>query len=119
MKTFTAHLHRRKRLVLVPEAFSWGALFFGPLWLLRHGAWIAAVLVLAALFLACTAPPPVLRPLVAFGVLLLCGLAGQDGRRWQLRLQRFDLAHVVAGRTEDEALFRLLSHRTHLRERAL
>ena len=119
MKTYTAHLHRRKRLVLVPEAFSWGALFFGPLWLLRHGAWIAAVLAAAALFLACTAPPPALRPLAAFGVLLLTGLLGHDLRRWHLGLRRFELAHVVAARTEDEALFRLLTHRSDLAGRAL
>ena len=35
MKIFTAHLHPRKPPVLVREAFSWGALLFGPLWLLR------------------------------------------------------------------------------------
>ncbi len=114
MKTFTTHLHDKKPLVLVPEAFSWGALFFGPIWLLRHGAWVAAILALIAFVLACTVVPPTLRPLAAFGVLLLCGLLGQDLRRWQLRLRRFRLAHVVAARNEDEALFRLLSHRADL-----
>ena len=119
MRIFTAHLHRRKPPVLVPEAFSWGALFFGPLWLLSHGAWIAALLVLAALVLACTVPPPVLRPLAAFGVLLLAGLLGQDLRRWHLRLRRYQLDHVVAARSVDEALFRLLRHRSDLVGRLL
>ena len=119
MKTYTAHLHRGKSLVLVPEAFSWGGFLFGPLWLLRHGGWIPGVLVLAALFLACAVPPPSLRPLAAFGVLLLTGLLGHDLRRWHLQLRRFELAHVVAARTEDEALFRLLSYRADLAGRAL
>ena len=63
MRTYTAHLHRRKRLVLVPEAFFLGALFFGPLWLLRirrldrSRFWW-----LAALFLACTVPPSDVAP---------------------------------------------------------
>ena len=114
MRTYTAHLHRKKSPVLVPEAFSWGALFFGPLWLLRHGAWIAAVLAVAAFFLACTVPPPPFRPLAAFGVTVLLGLLGQDLRRWHLGLRRFQLAHVVAARNQDEALFRLLSSRSDL-----
>ena len=114
MKTYTVHLHRRKPPVLVPERFSWGALFFGPLWLLWHHAWIAAVLAVAVLFLACTVPPPPFRPLIAFTVMLLLGLLGNDIRRWHLGFQRFHLGCIVAGRNHDEALFRLLSHRTDL-----
>ncbi len=119
MKTYTAHLHRWKSPVLVPEAFSWGALFFGPLWLLRHGAWIPAILVLAVFVLACLVPLPPLRPVAAFGVLVLAGLMGQDWRRLHLRLRRFELAHVIAARTLDEAWFRLLSHRDDVRELAV
>ena len=116
MRSYTAHVHRWRAPVLVPEAFSWGALFFGPFWLLRYGAWIPAILVLVALGLACTLPPPALRPLVAFGVLLLTALFGHDLRRLHLRLRRFHLAHVVAARSMDEAWFRLLSARSELRE---
>ena len=114
MRTFTAHLHPRKAPVLVPEGFSWGALFFGPLWLLRHGAWLAAVLALAALALG-TLVPPALRPAATFGVLLMLGVLGNDIRRWALGLRRFQVAHVVAARTRDEAMLRLLSHRPDVR----
>ncbi len=114
MKTYTVHLHRRKAPVLVPERFSWGALFFGPLWLLLHGAWVAVVLSLAILFLAWTVPPLSLRPLLVAGLMLLHGLLGNDVRRWHLGFRRFRLEGVVAGRSRDEALFRLLSHRTDL-----
>ena len=42
---------------------------------------------------------------------LLTGLFGTDLRRWSLGLGGFRLAHVVAGRTQDEAFVRLLSAR--------
>ncbi len=117
MRTYTAHLHPAQPPVLVPEAFSWGALFFGPLWLLRHGAWIAAALALAALVGAALAVPPPLRPEAAFAVLLVLATFGNDIRRWALGLQRFQLCHVVAGRSHDEALLRLLSYRADMRAR--
>ncbi len=118
MRTYTAHLHPHRRPVLVPEGFSWGALFFGPLWLLRHGAWIAAALAAAAL-VAATLVPPALRPLATFGVLLLLAVLGNDIRRWTLGLRQFRIAHVVAARSRDEALLRLLSHRADLRALAV
>ena len=114
MTTYTVHLHRRKSPVLVPELFSWGALILGPLWLLLRGVWIAAVLSGAILFLACTVPPPALRPLLAVGVMVLLGLLGNDLRRWHLGFRRFRLDCVVAGRNRDEALYRLLSLRADL-----
>ena len=114
MKTYTVHLHRQKSPVLVPERFSWGGLILGPLWLLLRGVWIGAILSGAILFLACTVPPPVLRPLAAFGVMVLLGLLGNDLRRWHLGFRRFRLGCVVAARNRDEALFRLLSHRPDL-----
>jgi hypothetical protein len=42
--TYTAHIRADRKLVLVKEAFSWGAFLFGPLWLLAHRAWIAAAI---------------------------------------------------------------------------
>ncbi len=114
MKTYTVHLHRRKPPVLVPERFSWGALIFGPLWLLLKGVWIPAVLSGAVLFLACTVPPPPLRPLAAIGVMVLLGLLGNDLRRWDLGFRRFRIGCVVAARNRDEALFRLWTYRPDL-----
>ncbi len=114
MTTYTVHLHQRKAPVLVPERFSWGALILGPLWLLLQGVWIAAALSGAFLLLVCTVAPPALRPLLAVGVMVLLGLLGNDLRRGHLGLRRFRLDGVVAGRSRDAALVRLLSHRADL-----
>ncbi len=112
MNIYTAHLRAGRQPVLVREGFSWGAFLFGPLWLVAHGAWIAAALSLALLVLAgATAAGPV----AGFGLFLLLGLFGNDLRRFGLRLGRFELAHVVAGRSRDDALLRLLSARGDLR----
>jgi hypothetical protein len=110
---FTAHLHPRKPPVLVREGWSWWAFIFGPLWLLLHGAVIAAALTVAAL-IACTYAPAPFRPLLAFAVFWLLGLCGNDLRRWSLGLGRFRLAHVVAARNRDEAFLRLLDARPDL-----
>ena len=114
MKVYTAHTHTRRPPVLVREAFSWGALFFGPLWLAWHRAWIAAALAAALVAIACTLAPPLLRPALAFGLFLLLGLFGNDLRRWSLGLRRFQLAHVVAARDPEEAFLRLHAHRPDL-----
>ena len=114
MKIYTAHLHPDRTPVLVPEGFSWGALFFGPLWLAWHAAWIAAALAFAAFVFACKLPPPAWRPLAAFGVLLL-GVLGQDIRRRSLAWGRYRLDHVVAAGSRDEAMLRLLTVRPDLR----
>ena len=114
MKTYTVHLHEWKAPVLVPERFSWGGFLFGPLWLLLRGSWIAAILSGAILFAAYIVPPPELRPLLAFGVMVLLGLLGNDLRRWHLGLRQFEVGGVVAARTWDQAMFRLLAYRPEL-----
>ena len=112
MRIYTAHLRPGREPVLVREGFSWGAFLFGPLWLVAYRAWIAAALVVAALLLAgSTAAGPV----AGFALFLLLGLFGNDIRRWSLGLGRFELAHVVAGRSREEALLRLLANRADLR----
>ena len=115
MRIYTAQIHPTRPPALVPEAFSWGALFFGPLWLLRHGAWIPAVLAAVAFALAITVVPPPARPAATLGVLVALGLFGNDLRRWSLGRAGYALAHVVAARSQDEAEFRLLSHVPSLR----
>ena len=114
MKIFTAHVHPRKLPVLVPEGFSAGGFLFGPLWLLASSAWIAGLIALAALVLCCTVLPPSLRPVFAFALFVAVGLFGHDLHRWSLALGGYRLAHVVTGRTQDEAFFRLLSTQTGL-----
>ena len=114
MRIYTAHVRPGRQPVLVREGFSWGAFLFGPLWLLAHRAWIAAALAVAGLLLAGSTP---FGPLLGFGLFLLLGLFGNDLRRWSLRRGQFELAHVVVGRSREEALLRLLSNRDDLRRR--
>ena len=115
MKVYTAHVHPARRPVLVPERFSWSAVFFGPFWLLWHRAWIPAALAAAALVLACTAVPPHARRDAAILLLLVLGVFGNDLRRWSLERAGYALGHVVAGRSRDEATFRLLVEAPGLR----
>lgn len=112
MKIYTAHLRAGRGPVLVQEGFSWGAFLLGPLWLAYHRAWIAAAIAFAALVLAGTTP---FGPVAGFALFFVLGLFGNDLRRLSLRSGRFDLAHVVAGRSRDEAMLRLLSNRADLR----
>ena len=56
VKIYTALLKPDAEPVLVREGFAWGALFFGPLWLAAHRAWIAAAISLAAYILIAVLP---------------------------------------------------------------
>ena len=109
MRIYTAHLRPNRPPVLVKEGFAWGALLFGPLWLLAHRAWVAGVIALAVLVLAAAA-----RPSLALGVMVLLGFTGRDLVRWGLGRQGYALAHVVAARNGDDAFLRLLAHRPDL-----
>ena len=119
MKIFTAHLHPRRPPVLVREAFAWGALLFGPLWLLRHAVWIALAISLAILVLIAILAPPPLRPVLAVCLFVLLGVTGNDLRRWSLSRRHYALGHVVAAPSLDDAFFRLLTHRPDLTVRAV
>jgi hypothetical protein len=113
MRLYTAHLKARRPPRLVREGFSWGALIFGPFWLLARGAWIPAGLVLA-LDLGLGFVPGraglVLMAAAALGV----GIFGHDLRRWALGLGGWQMAGVVAARDEDGAFARLLGERPEL-----
>ncbi|MGI3778355.1 MAG: DUF2628 domain-containing protein [Janthinobacterium lividum] len=98
-------------VTLVPERFSWGALFLGPVWFAAVGAWLPAVGV-AALWVACGALFP---PAVA-AVVVLQGLLGQDLRRWSLRRRGLAMAGVVVAPGREAAMARLLDARADLRD---
>jgi hypothetical protein len=119
MKTWTVHLRAGTAPVLVPETFCWTALLLGPLWLLAHRAWIAAVLVLCAETAALAAAHGTLRLMLALAILWSLGLFGQDLRRWSLGRRGFVLSHVVAAATGDAATARLLDLRPELAREAL
>jgi hypothetical protein len=114
MKFWTAHLRRDTAPVLIPEAFSIGALVFGPLWLALHQAWIPAALSLtAAILIAALAPEPIDLVLSA-ALALLLGLSGHDLRRWSMERRGYLLGHVLAAPSEPEALARLFTYRPDL-----
>jgi hypothetical protein len=117
VKIYTALLKHDAEPVLVREGFSWGALFFGPIWLAAHRAWIAAAVTLAAyVLIAVFAPTPAATILIA-GLALILGFTGQDLRRWALEWRGYLLAHVLAARDRDEAFMRLLVLRPDLTAR--
>jgi hypothetical protein len=118
VKIWTAHTRESSAPVLVREGFSWGALFFGPLWLLARRAWIPAALAWCAWIGAALLPDP-LDVLVLVALHWLVGLTGRDMLRWSLGLRGFLLAHVIAATDEDAALVRLLDRRPDLVARAL
>lgn len=117
MKTYIALLKKDAEPVLVREGFSWGALFFGPLWLAAHRAWIAAAITLAAYVLLAALVPEPAGFILALGLTLILGLTGNDLRRWALEHRGYLLVHVLAARGRDEAWLRLMNHRPELAAR--
>lgn len=115
MRSFTAHTRPGRAPVLVPERFSWGAAFFGVLWLLACRAWIPAVFLLL-LGLGISLAPEAGQVWLGLGLFVLQGLFGHDLRRWSLRRRGFALAHVVVARDRDAAYARLLESRPDLLE---
>lgn len=91
---------------LLREGWSFWALVFGPLWLLRHGCWALGLASLAVLLGAALLPAP--WDLMVAGVLhAALALHGQDARRWTLARRGWTLVHVVAGANEEAAILRL------------
>ncbi len=96
-----------KAPVLLREGWSFWALIFGPLWLLRHGCWALGIAGVAVVMGASLLPAPWDLAVAAALHMGLC-LHGQDARRWTLARRGWKLVHVVAGRDEETATFRLV-----------
>jgi Protein of unknown function (DUF2628) len=114
MRIYTAHTRAGSPPVLVREGFSWGAFFFGPLWLLAHRAWIAGVLALCVWIGLGILVPHGAAAAVALALHWALGLFGRDLWRWSLARAGYLLVHVIAARDEDSALARLLERRPDL-----
>lgn len=108
MTSWSVHVRDGRPVVLVPERFSLGAMSFGPLWLLAHGAWIPAVLLGCAWAAAVVLTPGAMLPVVLYGLVLFAGLNGRDMRRWAMARRGFRQVHVVVAASEEAALERLL-----------
>ncbi len=114
MTFWTAHLSRDREPILLRDGFSWGALLFGPFWLLLHRAWIPATLSFVTFFVVAFRLPPTVTSVVIPALMLLHGLSGNDMLAWALERRGYLLAHVLAARTEADALARLLNNRPDL-----
>ena len=119
MRVYTVHVRAGDAPVLVREAFSWGALLFGPFWLLAHRAWVAALAVLVVDVLVAAVPVPAVAVLGSLALAWASGLFGHDLRRLTLEARDFALVHVVAAPDADAALAQLLARRPDLTARAL
>jgi hypothetical protein len=117
VKIYTALLKHDAEPVLVREGFAWGALFFGPLWLAAHRAWIAAAISLAACVLIAALAPRPADTILAAGLALILGFTGHDLRRWALEHRGYLLVHVLAAGDRDDAFMRLLIQRPDLAAR--
>jgi hypothetical protein len=114
---YSTHLKAHEEPVLVPERFSWGALFFGPIWLAAHRAWIPAILSFVAGLLIALLTHGLGQAVLMTGLAMILGLTGHDLRRWSLERAGYLLVHVSSGRDEIEAMRHLLHHRPDLEDR--
>jgi hypothetical protein len=96
------------RCAFVCDGFSWGALLFGPLWLLRHQLWLgflgwlaAALLLWGGSYWLGLSTWAVFWSLVVLNVFL--GLEGSMLRSAALRRRGYELADIVATDSRDDA----------------
>ncbi len=107
LRVFTVHRQDAAEPVLVREGFSWPALFFGWVWLLAHGALLAALVLLAAWILVAQIASPSLRLPVIVGLVLAQGVFGLDLWRLSLGWRGWRQDGVVAALDTASARLRL------------
>lgn len=119
MTIFTVHLPKAEhsetgadrsdlaRAVLVPEGFSRSAFFFGPLWLLRHGLWLAVLVWLAAIIVLSVVAVDFLTTgaayAIVFAIEFFLGIEGNNLRRGKLARHGYRLVDVVVEKSWEEA----------------
>ena len=114
MTIWTAHLQPDREPILLREGFSWGAMLFGPVWLLAHRAWVPAALSFATYVMVRALMPSLVSSVMIPAIMLLHGLSGNDMLAWALERRGYLFANVVTARSEAEALARLLTNRPDL-----
>ncbi len=128
MAIYTVHVPRElsdpglraERTAFVRDGFSLGAFLYGPLYLLRHRALLAAVLWLVAVLAIgwvnhLLRMPRFAEILLALLIMLFTGLEASSIRRFALHRRGLDTAGVVSARSLDEgetAFFRFEAGRT-------
>lgn len=98
---------------VIREGICWPAVFFGPLWALRHGLWfvaagLAAALIGLGLAGSLLRPDPATAAAALIGFMLLVGWAANDWRRGALEDRGWRMAGLAAADGPDAALFRYL-----------
>jgi hypothetical protein len=119
MKVWTAHEKPNASPVLVREGFSFGALFFGSVWLAAQRAWLpaGALVLLTLLVLLLTGSPA--SGVLILGLALSAGFSGWDLVRWSVARRGYVETTIVAGRNKYDAQARLLAARSDLVERSM
>lgn len=115
MPSFTVHPPAAGRTdqetAFVPDAWSWPAFIFGPLWLVWHRQWLSA-LAYGVLWLAVVVAGvrfglhPVAVLLVTNVMAFALGLEGNSLRRWKLSRKGRAPVTVIAAGAEQEAAIR-------------
>ena len=119
MKVWTAHEKPHTPPLLLREGFSFGAAFFGPIWLAMHRAWIPAACVLVLLILIPMLTDPPVTAVLTAGVWLMLGQTGRDLVRWSIERDGWLATAVIAARDLDDAQIRLYSARPDLGRQAI
>jgi hypothetical protein len=105
MRRYDLYQHPTKGLKVVKDGFSWPGFWFGTLWLLSKGLFVAAlgVFVLVGILGAVT-ESDFLHLLVAFGVALAIGTLGNAS--WGAKLSKRGYLHLgkVEAANRDQAL---------------
>lgn len=114
MKVFTSHLKPGEAPVMVLEGFSWGAAFFGWVWLLFHRAWVPAALMFAVSLLLLRASGALNSAAPGLALFVLQGMFGRDLVRWSLAMRGYQPGPPVVAANQDGALARLLTERAEL-----
>ncbi len=99
---------------MVLEGFSWGAAFFGWVWLLFHRAWVPAALMFAVSLLLLRASGALNSAAPGLALFVLQGMFGRDLVRWSLAMRGYQPGPPVVAANQDGALARLLTERAEL-----
>ena len=97
--------------VLVKEGFCWPAFFFGVVWALVKGLWLAALVlagvsVALAIGLTLIGADPAVATAVWLAFALIVGFGANDWRRAKLARQGLRFSGVIAAPGRDSALRR-------------
>jgi hypothetical protein len=102
------------KVVLVRDAFSWGAFLVPTLWFLSKGLVALAALHVAAVALAGALLPAAALPFAIAGLQLFIGFEARTLQGWWLGLRGFRPEAVLVARDEDAAVLNLAAFRPDL-----